>query len=296
MIKRISIYVAMIVFACAAYGQAFEINIVLEEDPELSEWTDRDPPKKYDGDDLFTLINGGADLFFEYGFEDVVAYRYSNDFDNSIDVDVYRMTDNKAAYGIYSMYKPVNSADPDMEAEAYFYKDHIGLLKGSYFATLTASDTLKHVIEDLKHLASVFNNKLQGSTEVPGICLSLPEENLQSVKYFKGNIGLSNIYHFDYRDHFNIVEGAAGEYGSYKVIIFSYRDDESALKQYKDVLSKFSDHRRFTSFTSFDDHFEMLDKKDKGVFVAPKDHLVVAVVMDDPDWDYLPYDILSKIE
>jgi hypothetical protein len=65
---------------------------------------------------------------------------------------------------------------------------------------------------------------------------------------------------------------------------------------YEDVKNKFSEHRRFTSFVSFDDHFEMMDKKGKGLFISPSGPLIFVMVMEEPEWDYLPYEILSKLQ
>jgi len=56
----------------------------------------------YEGKKLYAYIDGGADIFFEYGFYRVLTqnYRYH---DESIIVDIYDMIDTNAAFGIYSI-------------------------------------------------------------------------------------------------------------------------------------------------------------------------------------------------
>ncbi|RPI04869.1 MAG: hypothetical protein EHM64_08550, partial [Ignavibacteriae bacterium] len=65
-------------------------------------WTRSDPVTIYSGTDLFKLIDGGADIFLEYGFKKVVVQRYSDRNENSIDIEIYEMEDSSSAYGIFS--------------------------------------------------------------------------------------------------------------------------------------------------------------------------------------------------
>ena len=60
--------------------------------------------RHFDYDGLWGYINGGADIYFEYGFEHVTAQNIrinGSDFK----MDVYRMRTPEAAYGIYSVSK-----------------------------------------------------------------------------------------------------------------------------------------------------------------------------------------------
>ena len=57
----------------------------------------------YDGNSLWGYINGGADLYLEYGFESVIVHEIEFR-SKTIRFDLYRMSDPKAAFGIYSVY------------------------------------------------------------------------------------------------------------------------------------------------------------------------------------------------
>lgn len=57
----------------------------------------------FDGNSLWGYINGGADLYLEYGFDNVSVHEIEFR-SNIIRFDLYRMSDPKAAFGIYSVY------------------------------------------------------------------------------------------------------------------------------------------------------------------------------------------------
>jgi hypothetical protein len=290
------VIISFFLFTTSASAQSYEINIELEPDPALSEWTGAEPPKVYEGDDLFVLINGGADLFFEYGFQNVVLYRYVNNQAQRIRAEVYEMEDDHAAYGIYLKYLPKNANPLESVDKGYITESYLGFWKGKFFCIITLENPDEEVQADAIHLAGIFDEKLKGEGTVPEVCSYMPDKGLLTTRYFEGNIGLSNVYHFDYRDHFNVYKGSAGDYGDHKVILFSYEESGKADEVYEQLTSVFSGHTRFSSFTKFEDHFEMLDRKEKGIFVTIKEDVIVAIIMDVPEWDYLPYEILSQLK
>jgi hypothetical protein len=57
----------------------------------------------FNGNSLWGYINGGADIYLEYGFDSVVVHDI-NFRGGRIRFDLYAMSDPKAAYGIYSVY------------------------------------------------------------------------------------------------------------------------------------------------------------------------------------------------
>jgi hypothetical protein len=59
-------------------------------------------PDFYNAKQLYGYINGGAELYLEYGFKQVSAQRCSKG-DLELQVDVYEMTSPEAAFGIFSI-------------------------------------------------------------------------------------------------------------------------------------------------------------------------------------------------
>jgi hypothetical protein len=56
-------------------------------------------PTIYEGDKLFEFIDGGADIYLEYGFKKVITFRVSYS-DKPFIITVYEMTSSKSSFGI----------------------------------------------------------------------------------------------------------------------------------------------------------------------------------------------------
>lgn len=68
---------------------------------DLPGWKISDPDF-YSAKELYGYINGGAELYLEYGFRQVSAQRCSRG-DHELQVDVYQMVSPEAAFGIWSI-------------------------------------------------------------------------------------------------------------------------------------------------------------------------------------------------
>jgi len=69
---------------------------------ELPGWTQEDKVVIAKGDSLFSVINGGAEIFREYGFQQAAFSRFRDAGDHHINFEIYEMSDPFSAYGIYS--------------------------------------------------------------------------------------------------------------------------------------------------------------------------------------------------
>jgi len=68
----------------------------------LGKWHKSGVVRVFHGADLYGHINGGSELFLEFGFEELVVQNYESGADE-LSLELYRMTDPLAARGIYLM-------------------------------------------------------------------------------------------------------------------------------------------------------------------------------------------------
>ncbi len=73
-------------------------------------WTRTGEPKQFGVDDLWEYIDGAAEQFVAYGFQELVTATYSNPAGVTATVDVYQMGDSLRAFGIYAQ-----ETNPDAE-------------------------------------------------------------------------------------------------------------------------------------------------------------------------------------
>jgi hypothetical protein len=72
----------------------------LPADGAVPGWRRTEPARVYSGPELYELIDGGAEIFFEHGFERVTVQKYALGADEIV-VDLFAMRDAAAALGIY---------------------------------------------------------------------------------------------------------------------------------------------------------------------------------------------------
>lgn len=87
-------------FMMEAAGGDGGISRLFPED-EVKPWSPQPPAMVYEKDRLFDFINGGAEIYYEYGFARAATMEYARGGD-SLTVDVFEMGDASAAFGIFS--------------------------------------------------------------------------------------------------------------------------------------------------------------------------------------------------
>ena len=94
----------------------------------------------FEGEDLFDLINGGAEIYLEYGFVQVAAQNYSGINNGGIlRVEIYEMTDPEAAFGIFQ----ITAVGQEIVDKLGYYvvkgRGYGMMVRGNYFIMATFS-------------------------------------------------------------------------------------------------------------------------------------------------------------
>jgi hypothetical protein len=83
----------------------------------ITGWTPQGEPATYDATGLWELINGAADTFLSYGFEEVTVQQYSSG-DVTALISVYDMSRPLNAFGIYRTEAPADETPLSVGTEA----------------------------------------------------------------------------------------------------------------------------------------------------------------------------------
>ena len=65
------------------------LSTLLPEGPELRCWTKDGDHQSFEGEDLFIYIDGGAEIYFEYGFRRVIVQDYRNDAGSRLSLEIF---------------------------------------------------------------------------------------------------------------------------------------------------------------------------------------------------------------
>ncbi|WP_044891702.1 DUF6599 family protein [Opitutus terrae] len=236
---------------------------------ELPGWTLAEPPRVAAGQDLFELIDGGAEIYQEYGFKRVESRRYERGA-ASLQIELYQMADVSAAYGIYSMMQSPRGTPVDVGQEARLFRDYLMFWQGDFYASLTLTGEDANAAQALTEAARTIAARITTVGERPAIMRWLPEAGLQDGKYLRGPIALSNVYVFGAGDAFGAIEAACGVYADRREFIFSYPRDEAASARLAGVREAMMNDGAYRGFAQTPEGFECRDADGRRI-VAGRD-------------------------
>jgi len=221
-------------------------------------------PVLYVGDDLFSLINGGAELYHEFGFAEVLAMEITIPGGDPLKAEIYDMGSPEAAWGIYSMTATSNAvpfqagaAGRQGEGFSQFVKDKYMV----YFYYQQVEQT------ELQYVAGCLARHIENYIPQPRLMtiVSAREEEADKIVYFKGNLGLSSLYSFHYKDVFGYSEGAAAIYPDLKVFLLKYDDEGSCIENYDHAREFFLNSNKYHDQLSLRGSFHMKDRKEQQI-------------------------------
>jgi hypothetical protein len=240
MIKRlVAVSLFILVFAPLP-APAADDTALLPPDGFLGGWKKSDPPKRFTEADLYGYIDGGAELFLEYGFEQLTVQKYRSGADD-FTVEMYRMTDAAAGLGIYLMKAGKETPVAGFRERHTANRYQMMFCRNRYFVivnNLSGKETLAPV---QAQFASYIASKLPAAAAVTDLQL-LPREGLVpgSTRLVRGAYGLQAVYTLGDGDILLLerkLTAATGNYksatGDYTLIVASYADAAQAKRAFE---------------------------------------------------------------
>ena len=228
--------------------------------------------QEYRGDDLFLYINGGAEIYHEYGFKQVLVQDFQNPEGKSISLEIYEMSHPDSAFGIYSFKRSQEGKLLEIGDEATLEGYYMNFWKGNYLVTLTGFDADKKTIAGLSTLAFEVEKRIPSSHEKPPqIIHTLPLEGLisSSIKYLKGNLALFNCYPFSEQDIFKITAGVRGSYTeNFEIFIFSYETETESMDRFEAVVKYFQQSSKFQILAVNEKSLQMQDSGAQSIHMS----------------------------
>ena len=229
-------------------------------------WVVREPTRLFTGGELFGHINGGAELFLEFGFEDLTVCKYSND-NFTLELEVYKMENTLAALGIYLIKTGTETPLKEISARNTANPYQIVLTSGQYFIQVNNFSGNKQLLSLMTNLSQTLVDQID-KPETADLFAYLSKENIieGSQVIFRGPFGLQSIYTFGKGDILHLggkIFGVSANYTSETTknitrLVIPYPDINSAMQAYNnlvlnldpylEILDKFKNHFVFNDF------------------------------------------------
>ena len=277
------ILLGVLIFAGAARAggsrlQRDSLAALLPPSGAIPGWSRTDSARIYGGKNLYAFIDGGADLFFEYGFRQVAAAEYFEEGNASVNLEIYQMDDAGAAFGIWSIRSGEEATPVDIGQGGRAHPYYIMFWKGQYYVSLAASDSSTVCRKGMEAIARVVDRRIFAEGQKPVIMKGLPVEGLVHERYFRGYLGLSSIRLLDLKEMFPAVDGAVGTYGDHCMILLRYTGESEAIQRLTDMTGRLKSDGRFREFSQRDQLVKATDRRNQVTCAGRSgSHLIIAV-------------------
>ena len=260
----------IVIWALAAaplYGQAKSPGPdLLPSNGFLQMWDRTAPARIFNAADLYGFIDGGAELYLEFGFEQLAVQRYgsrtrpagASSAQGQIQIEIYRMTDPTAATGIYLANCGKETPDPSFRERHTISAFQLRFKRDRYYVIVNNLDGDKKNIPQMLEFGKYVASRLQPDAPV-GALKMLPQANLvkDSLRLIRGPYALQAIYTLGEGDVLQLgrkVTAVAGNYetpgGRYTLVLADYANAAEAAAAF--------DHLR----RNLDSYLKVVDKSE----------------------------------
>lgn len=173
--------------------------------PELDGWAKGGEPAVYEPETLYEYIDGAADIYISYDFQELSSLYYERGEDEGIAVDVYRHSTPRNAFGIYSQERPAEEDFIDIGTQGYYETGILNFLLGPYYVKLSGYSLGGDDEAVLKEVAREVASRLGADPGLPPILAAFPDSGkvAGSEKYvamsFMGHGFLRCAFAADYK-------------------------------------------------------------------------------------------------
>ena len=227
----------------------------------LPGWQRSYEAQAYEGDDLFFLINGGADLFLEYGFSDVAAVELQHPTDGKIYVEVYRMASDSAAFGVFSLRRGSLEMEVNEGPWVVYGEDNLHLWQGPFYVSASSFGfSNMNKIKVFAKLISQISEQFPAGNQTPALYNAYPQEDVSHAVYARGPLALNNFYHFGPGNILQVTEALALEKEHQREIILAYADEMTAGKVFMTFIDHAGNSGRYSDLRQEGEQYHFTDR------------------------------------
>lgn len=172
--------------------------------PEMGGWKQDGKPEVFSPQTLYEYIDGAADLYLTYEFQDLNVAEYKGEGKAAVTVEVYRHGDSTQAFGIYSQERLANARFLDIGAQGYQEPNLLNFVAGPYYVKINGYSTGAEDEQTMLAFGRKMEEVLGGKSALPKILSSFPREGMKKntekfvSKDFLGYSYLRSGYTADY--------------------------------------------------------------------------------------------------
>jgi hypothetical protein len=264
-------------------GIGAELKDILSANEEIQDWQVVDSVRTIKGNQLFDYIDGGAEIFVEYGFVQAVSATYKDSANRQLQAEVYEMADSAASYGAYSFYLNSEGQNANAGQEARIIDYYCVARKGNCVIVISIPQADEGLFKTIEKFASTIASKYNQTNNKPELVSRIEKASIASghIKYIEGSVGLSNIYRFIPGSAIKFNKAVSFFIDKTKCLVFDYNTAEDANNSNVLALQKMQQSNTDVTFTKTDNGFFFTDFKNNQVkALVYKSYLIFTIGKD----------------
>jgi hypothetical protein len=256
------------------------ITDLLPDTSHLPALTVVQAPQIYPETELFSMIDGGAEIYMEYGFRQAVNVSYLVKPDDRIDIQLYEMKDEPAALGMIMYTKTAKDSLLGDGFLEFRNPSYAMIQKSNYFAIITW--TAIHGNDQMHdELIKSLLYKIPRTHDYPVLVQKAMKYgySINQIKFLRGKLAVSAIYHFSSSDLFNSDEAICIDDQGTKYLLFQYPNIEQPGEQLDKIREEFSTSTKINGFSNKGSEVGYTDRKNRNIVMrASGNYVIVSIV------------------
>ena len=247
---RIGIFFVIIVLMLTAAGigngqekTKMHQKFSLPSEADGWKWDEKDT--KYNSKTIFKYMDGAAELYLAYGFENLTVRRFEKSNQPPITFEFYEMASSEDAYGVFSYEHQDETAGIGQGSE--FGGGLLRFWKGKYFVSIYAEGEGGDVESRILEIGRAVANSIPATGPAPKLVGYIPGKDLglvdKSVHYLKSHVLLNQRFFIAHQNILNLNRKAEAVLAQYlqdeqktQLLLIQYPDSKGAVNAYQKFM------------------------------------------------------------
>jgi hypothetical protein len=197
------------IFTVAEIGKGEEkgkMNQEISLPKEAGGWKWDEKEMKYDSRTLFKYIDGAAELYLAYGFQNLTVRKFEKSNQPPLILELYGMASSEDAYGVFSFEHQDETVGIGQGSE--FGGGLLRFWKGKYFVSVYAEGEGTEIESGILKMGGAAANSIPATGPEPKLVGFIPGKDLglvdKSVRYLKSHVLLNQRFFIAHQNILNL--------------------------------------------------------------------------------------------
>jgi hypothetical protein len=255
-----TLFLVLCFLSSPAFAQRGYLAELLPAD--TSGWRLAGSPQSFVGDELFKMIDGGAALYKEYGFDRAISGKYEDGEGRGIDVEIYAMTDREAACGIFGITAAAGEKALPMGDDGEMGEYFLVFRKGPYVVTVSGQSADSLTMNGVRSIGRAIDARIRPGSQTPEFVARLQPLVASGSRpiFLRGVIAVGNFYIFAPQNIFNAYDGVTGERDSTRFFVFRYKSAGESAQCLQAAGQALRANDKYSGFRPASNSFAAVDR------------------------------------